>query len=159
MNRSVAQLRAAGSRGVVHEEPYGVREFARLALLQKHLAHLSFQSDVPTAGTSDELRLFRRILGQAKKTANAWGGQLYFVYLPAYELLRRGEVEPRREAVLEAARSHQIPIIDIDALFRARADPMDLFPFNQDGVHYTQEGNRLISEVLIRTLESQAAGH
>ena len=78
------------------------------------------------------------------------------MYLPAYELLRRGESEPHREAVLETARSQGLPIVDIDALFKQRADPLDLFPFNQDGVHYTQEGNRLVAEALIRKIESGA---
>ena len=69
-------------------------------------------------------------------------------------LLRRGETEPHREAVLEAARISGFEIIDIDAFFRSRPDPLDLFPFNQDGVHYTQEGNALIAEEVIRAIES-----
>ena len=157
VNRSVAQLRAAGSRGVVHEEPYGAREFARLALTQKHLGHLALRSRLggEPAKTSPSLRLFARILAEANQTVASWHGKLYFVYLPAYEYLRRGETEAQRDGVLEAARSHGIPIIDIDALFRARAAPLELFPFNQDGVHYTQEGNRLIADRVIQVLASE----
>lgn len=157
VNSSVAQLRAAGSRGVVHEEPYGPAEFARLALTQKHLEHLAVGPATRSgeAKANPGLRLFARILGEANETVASWQGKLYFVYLPAYETLRRGEIEPQRDAVLEAARSHEIPIIDIDALFRARADPLDLFPFNQDGVHYTQEGNRLIAERVIGAITAE----
>ena len=58
--------------------------------------------------------------------------------------------------MLEAVRSHGIPIVDVDALFRARPDPLELFPFNQDGVHYTQQGNRLIADWVIRAVEAEA---
>ena len=121
------------------------------------MGHLATTSPTSHDGESaPRLRHFSRILGAAKWAVGECAGQLYFVYLPAYELLRRGETEPRREAVLEAARSHDLPIIDIDALFRARADPLELFPFNQDGVHYTEEGNRLIAEWVTRAIESRA---
>jgi hypothetical protein len=155
VDTSVARLQASGARGVVHEEPYGVREFVGLALVQKHLRHLAIGGESAPTG---DLRLFARILREARDTVESWDGQLHFIYLPAYELLRRGENEPRRESVLAAARAAELPIIDIDALFRRRSDPLDLFPFNQDGVHYTQEGNRVIADEVTRAIGRGTAG-
>ena len=75
--------------------------------------------------------LFREILSQAKRRVDAWGGQLYFVYLPEWarynDYTSWGKSE--RSSVLTMVESLGIPIVDIDPAFQATGDPCLCFHF------------------------------
>ena len=99
--------------------------------------------------------LFREILSQAKTRVDAWGGQLYFVYLP--EWARYNDYtswgKTKRGSVLTMIESLGIPIVDIDPAFQANGDPLSLFPFRGLG-HYNETGHRLVAEEVLRSLSS-----
>lgn len=110
----------------------------------------------PRAATPAELDLFRTILAKARATVEAWGGRLYFVFLPAWEHYGDPRLySPNRERVLAVVQELGLPLIDLHPVFQAHPDPLSLFPFRIEG-HYTEEGHRLVAEEVLRTLESQA---
>jgi hypothetical protein len=96
--------------------------------------------------------LFPRVLSRAKAEVNEWGGELYFVYLPAWS----GNSEDQGK-VRALVSSLDIPIIDVLQAFQAHSDPASLFPFRRAG-HYNEAGNRLVATVVLRHLNrSQGA--
>jgi PAS domain S-box-containing protein len=107
------------------------------------------------AVSEDEMKLFGKILLQAKAVVSEWGGTLYFVYLP--ELDRY--VDPRiaalsekdRQQVLRIAKSAGLAVIDINDVFQAHADPLSLFPFRRLG-HYNEDGHRLVAEAVLKSI-------
>lgn len=74
-----------------------------------------------------DLELFERILAQSRDTVAAWGGRLYFVYLPAVHYLDgRYRDVPNRDAVLAILERLGIPLIDVHSAFLEQADPEQL---------------------------------
>ena len=88
-----------------------------------------------------DMRLFRTILAQAKTSVGAWGGRLYFVYLPSYtrfdprvnRFIDARVGEGQREAVLSLVRDLLIPVVDVLPAFERHSRPMSLFPFEAPG--------------------------
>ena len=76
--------------------------------------------------------------------------------LPAFERYSQPSIASRsRESVLALASDLAIPVIDLHPEFAARPDPTDLFPHGLSG-HYSEEGNRLVAQVILRELRSLA---
>jgi hypothetical protein len=101
----------------------------------------------------ESLDLLREILLKARNSVNAWGGNLYFIYLPSrdrYDPKGLGP-QPDRDRVLQVATSIGLPIIDIHNIFMAQSDPLDLFPFRMAG-HYTETGHRLVASEVLRSI-------
>jgi hypothetical protein len=100
-----------------------------------------------------ELDLFGEILSAAKASVEAWGGTLYFVYLPSW--YRYGDpqssVNENRESVLRLIEGLNIPIIDLHPAFQAHGDPLSLFPFRRFG-HYNEAGHRLVAKEVLKTI-------
>ena len=94
---------------------------------------------------------FGKILREARDRTRAWGGELYFVYLPAVQRFSRGWEHPWREKVLHAVQSLGVPIIDLVPAFLATGDPVGLFPARRFG-HYTAEGNKLVADAISRRI-------
>ncbi len=104
--------------------------------------------------------LFTKILATAQQRVTAWGGQLYFVYLPAYSRYAKTAVihdeHYKKKAVLDVATGLDIPIIDIHKqVFASHPDPLSLFPFRLDG-HYNADGYRAVAKAIVTNL---AADH
>jgi len=98
------------------------------------------------------INLFRDILMEAKKSVSDWGGQLYFVYLPARTTYTPvAELNQERPQVLQSAMDAGIPVIDIHKTFMARKDPLALFPFRWTD-HYNDGGHRLVAEEVLRSI-------
>jgi hypothetical protein len=100
-------------------------------------------------------------MSEARRRADEWKGQLYFVYLPAWERFTHRYQSPgdeKRDDVLRIVRELGVPIIDTVPAFSAQNDPLALFPFRQPG-HYTEAGHRLVADEVLRYLKSnQVAG-
>ena len=101
------------------------------------------------------MEIFHDALSQAKRQVSAWGGQLYFVYLPEWARYSNYTSwgETTRDRVFTLVRDLGIPIVDIDAAFQARGDPLSLFPFRGVG-HYNETGHRIVAEEVLRSLSS-----
>ena len=105
--------------------------------------------------------IFKDILQQSKQMVSAWGGEMYFVYLPSYDSqapLVQGSVyhseERNREIVMQTATELDIPIIDIqNEVFKTHPDPVSLFPFRMHS-HYNAEGYRLVAEAIRKQLNA-----
>jgi hypothetical protein len=93
------------------------------------------------------------ILLEAKTSTSAWGGRLYFIYLPSryrYDPTGPGP-QPDRDRVLQVATTVGLPIIDIHEIFKVQRDPMSLFPLRRAS-HYNEEGHRLVAEEVLRNI-------
>jgi hypothetical protein len=100
------------------------------------------------------LTLLRRILKQAKTAVSRWGGQIYFVYLPAWERYAESKIAPRdRDAVIELVRELGLPLIDLHPVFRTHRDPLSLFPFRGFG-HYNEAGNLVVANTILRFISA-----
>ena len=114
-----------------------------------HLRLLLIKPSVPL--------LFTELLKNAKNLTSAWGGKLYFVYLPAWNRYAT-DLEPgtfyHRHQVLSIVQRLNIPIIDIhDRVFATHPDPQSLFPFRVFG-HYTSEGYSLVAQAIHASLKN-----
>jgi PAS domain S-box-containing protein len=131
-----------------------IEAIVRLAHLRQRLGLVSqrLHKPDPVSKYSDVSELFTKVLARAEESVSAWGGKLYFVYLPEWEPFGNpGNVDGRREVVLEAVRTLGIPIIDIHRAFEAQRDPLALFPFRIDG-HYNEEGHRVVAQEVLRSI-------
>jgi PAS domain S-box-containing protein len=98
-----------------------------------------------------QLDLFCSVLLRAKSSVEAWGGTLYFVYLPARDRYAEGQ-DYHRQSVLAVVKDTGIPVIDVHARFQRESDPLTLFPFGRFG-HYNEDGNRLVAEEVLRLID------
>jgi hypothetical protein len=123
------------------------------------LWHLRYKLDLKFGSNGIDTRawstldLFAETLRQARTITNAWGGTLYFVYLPSWTRYRNGANVPEREhaAVLQVVQALQIPVIDVEPAFSAQVDPLLLFPFRRFG-HYNETGNRIVAATVLKSL-------
>jgi hypothetical protein len=105
--------------------------------------------------TKTDIRLFRDVLIRAKAVVAGWGGKVYFVYLPGWERYGNGNLdvaEKDRDAVLAIVKNLGLLLIDIHSTFQAQPDPLVLFPFREPA-HYNVEGNRLVAEAVLGSIE------
>jgi hypothetical protein len=111
--------------------------------------------------------LFARILEQARNDVNAWGGQLYFVYLPAWArygnrsaLLTSYSSDSlglaMRSRVLLTARNLGLPVIDIHPAFQRYHDPSSLFPFRMNG-HYNETGHSIVATEILKVIHNRTS--
>ncbi len=97
--------------------------------------------------------LFEQVLVKAKERVSAWGGTLYFVYVPDMLFLRKKAAHPNREKALAAAREVGLPIIDVHAVFSAEPDP-DRVMFHSES-HCNEEGYLLMAKTVLGALEGK----
>ena len=100
--------------------------------------------------------LFERILGKARDVVATWGGQLYFVYLPAVNNLdSRHRFISSREPVLTLVQRLGIPLIDVHAVFLDLPDPERL-RFHYES-HANEAGYELHAKTILAALDAAAA--
>ena len=108
-----------------------------------------------TAVAGDDMKLFQRVLSQAKMTVSEWGGTAYFIYLPErdrYVDRRIANLDDKnREEVMRIARSAGFFVIDINDVFQSQADPLNLFPFRRL-LHYNEQGHRVVAEAVLESI-------
>jgi len=98
-----------------------------------------------------DIELLRKILALARDASTAWGGELYFVYLPEVRRFVNSKyANPNRDPVLTTIRDLGIPVIDVSQAFKAHRDPVSLF----EG-HYTAEGYRLTAEYVLQAITTR----
>lgn len=131
---------------------------ARLEQFFPQIPHVRAQEDLSTSRQAPphqekDLALFARTLEEARKTVQGWGGTLVFVYLPEYKrYASQGWYSGDREAVLQIVEDSGISLIDLHPAFVAQSDPLELFPFRQDG-HYNPAGHRLVAREVLTHLD------
>lgn len=103
--------------------------------------------------------LFGKILEKARNMVGAWGGRLYFVYLPMWsrytDRKRDHDQYYHRQEVLSIVQDLKIPIIDLhEEVFLKHPDPLTLIPFKLYG-HYNAEGYKLFAEAIDKHLKNK----
>lgn len=97
--------------------------------------------------------VFEETLAKAKQRMEAWGGTLYFVYIPEWSRYanRKGVTFRHRGKVLAMVEKLGIPIIDFHQEMLRLDDPLEMFPFRANN-HYNAEGYRLVASQVKRRL-------
>ena len=159
-------LRAFVDRAVEQERGLTWRysrpmKIATLSAIRVSLGLASGQVDTDV---DIDLGLFEEVLVEAKRFVNSWGGEVVFVYLPG---VARFSGQPlnkyarQRDAVLRTVSSHNIPVVDVQALFESQDDPLGLFTSRArfrsyySDWHYSEKGYRLVAEAVMKRLENR----
>ena len=102
--------------------------------------------------------LFSRVSTRFRDDVDAWGGQLLFVYLPAYERFAHPYLaNPHRQRVLDTVEGLGIPVLDLTPAFAADGEPLSFFHFRVKS-HYTAAGYAIVAEeILLRLAELESA--
>ena len=99
--------------------------------------------------------LFAKILTKAKERTEAWGGKLYFVYLPSFSHFNEQidyDLYRKKTEVIELVKGLSIPVIDIQhEVFSDHPDPLSLFPLRIIG-HYNAEGYSEVARAIISSI-------
>jgi hypothetical protein len=133
------------------------RKLARLRTLRDALRHRG----APAASRPAQPNLadLARILQEAKRTVESWGGRFVFLYLPTHLGLQAGPPPAHyasREQVLALAASLKLEVIDVDAAMRASPDPLAFFPYRAD-YHYNAAGYSLVADTVLKRLSAAPA--
>ena len=103
----------------------------------------------------------RRSLVEAQRAVDSWGGELYFVYVPAWKRYTRFVNHDNlydRARVLAVVAELGLPVIDLHEPFSKHEDPMSLFPLRIHG-HYTAEGYALAAQYVDERINEIEAIH
>ena len=87
------------------------------------------------------------------QTVASWGGEIIFVYLPAYERFRTliGEGVPGRRQVLAAATNTGFNVVDLTPYFEATGTPRRLLASPRG--HLGPEGYRVLGDAITEAVE------
>jgi hypothetical protein len=140
-----------------------LRDFIKLVNLRQklRLVHGIDAKELETLSALEgpNIDLFHEILSQAKSRVSAWGGTLYFVYLPGFARYDNyyDMASEKRPRIINAVKMLDVPLIDIDPAFQAQEDPLSLFPFREPG-HYIGKGHQLVAEEVLKSISPGEAG-
>jgi hypothetical protein len=112
--------------------------------------------------TEEEYALFTRVLEEARRTVEAWGGRLVFVYLPGWSEPPRqlGEAEYARVKAGVGQRTRALvagmglTLVDVEQAFEAQGDTASLYACR--GCHYGPRGYDLAARTVMAALEGGA---
>lgn len=124
--------------------------FFKLTRLRERLSMV--RTRIP-AGAFDTLA---EILSAAKERISERGGELLFVYLPAYSRYASESAENHhRDRVLSLVRALPIPVVDFHQTLSRSGDPTDAFPLGLSG-HYDGDGYRWLAEEMDRAVSARS---
>ena len=98
--------------------------------------------------------LFSKILTKAKDRVEAWGGRLYFVYLPSFSRYSETvdhDLYRKKSKVIELVRGLNIPVIDIHQKVFAIHPYLALFPLQLNG-HYNAKGYSEVAKAIVASI-------
>ena len=99
---------------------------------------------------------FAKILLQAKKDVNSWGGEIYFVYLPEFRRYKYNvnhNSYNKKQEVIDLVKKLDIQVIDIHKeVFLKYKYPLELFPFERHN-HYNAKGYKLVTKGIISSID------
>ena len=102
-----------------------------------------------------------QILKDVNTSLGSWGGQLIFVYLPAWQRYSHGQIRrhhPQYQLLREGVQRLGVPILDIAETFAEQEDPLVLFPARMN-LHYNEDGYHLIAKELRMLLKDNDDPH
>jgi hypothetical protein len=97
--------------------------------------------------------LFSKILAQARDQTAAWGGKLYFVYIPHHHRyandVQDHDLYKKRGDVINVVKNLNISVIDIhQEVLSNHSDPLSFYPFGMKG-HLTAGGNSEVAKAIV----------
>jgi hypothetical protein len=155
----IERMWAAGD-GQSVATPFSVRQVLTLFNLRQRAASL-LRGRNEVADPHAQLDLFRAILHQARDRVQAWGGRLYFVFVPRWQRF----FQPRalvgsdvREEILTAARSLGLTVVDLEPFVRNHPQMVKLFTrFDIAPSHFSPLGYALMANQVAAAVEKDAA--
>ena len=111
---------------------------------------------LPNVDYEQSVDSFCEIIKRSRSVAEAWGGQLVFVYLPSWYRYAPGpqpdalKFKPPIEACI---RRMQIPLVDFDEVIRDLEDPMSIFALGVNP-HYNELGYRRLADAILAVLDT-----
>lgn len=136
-----------------------VERWSGVLLLRSLRASLGLAIRQPSVDVSDrDYDLLRRILAEGRNTTAAWGGRLYFVYLPIraryeHSNLRRANDKVRLKITAMLAEL-QVPLIDLVDVVGRQPNVAELY--TPVGGHFTPAGYAVAAEAVLRALDTIA---
>lgn len=128
------------------------------ALVQLRMDVFAISRRQETIVSKVDLELFRKILVVANDGVEAWGGKLYFVYLPQWKSISDPDfVQSHRDQVLALMRELHIPVVDIYEEFTSREDPLLFYTFRLNN-HYNEQGYRVVAYAVLRSIWNTRGG-
>ncbi|MBF0153765.1 MAG: hypothetical protein HQL64_08505 [Magnetococcales bacterium] len=109
--------------------------------------------------------IFSDILTQARDRATAWGGRLYFVYLPDFDRYKKMIVNhddyKKRAEVTNLVKALQIPILDMhQEVFANHPDRFSLFPYQDiKTAHYNARGYAEVARAILAGVARERKNH
>ena len=124
---------------------YNLRLFVSYFIPRKYSLVNSYYSPLETFET------YEKILDEAIKTAENWGGQIYFVYIPSSTRYFSGGIQryPKRkyEYMKKMILKKKLRLIDLKKEVFEKYDNQNLYPLNLNG-HPNEKGYDLIAEYI-----------
>ena len=125
----------------------------RLRIL-RHTVGLRLNPRTPETGADFEL--LQRVLQSARDSVGAWGGKLYFVYLPSQDVFLDSDFarqnEPERRRILSILESLHLPVIDLQPVLGSRDDLDSLYAI--PGAHFSPRGYELMGRTIADALKA-----
>lgn len=132
------------------------QKWAKILRLYYLRTRLGVNKPASPPSTPPPSELFSKILAEARNRVRAWGGRMYFVYIPDYtrynQTHQNHDLVFHRAEVLETVRKLGIPIIDVHVILSHHPDPLSLYPLRVHG-HFNAQGYRLIAQYLLQSID------
>jgi len=103
---------------------------------------------------TDNRKLLVKLLTLANKTVTAWGGKLYFVFIPSAEFHYPGYLSPthRSQVIIPLVESLNIPVIDIYTPLSKHPDILSLYALRGKS-HLNEKGYKFMGELLLKGIQ------
>jgi len=126
-------------------------QWLRLGALRTKIINITGSNEPKKANLKID-PLFSKILAKAKERTEAWGGKLYFVYLPSFSNFNeqnKSDLYRKKIEMIELVKGLSIPVIDTHhEVFSDHPDPLSLFPLRLGG-HYNAEGYTEVAKAIV----------
>ena len=106
----------------------------------------------------ESYQFFATILNKAKARTEAWGGKLYFVYLPEWSRYHSKKVNhdefKKKSKIIDMLNNLNIPVIDIHQdVFVDHPDPFSLYSLRGGYGHYNSDGYNKVVKAIIANIK------
>ena len=139
------------------QEPFFSLVF-RLALARLRLQNVRALLGIDHSFFIDTM--FLKIIQEADRTLEQWGGTFYFVYFPAYPDRPNGHSKRRsirRIEVIKSVQSLNIPVIDFyEEVIKRDPNMSSLWPFEIGG-HFNRKEYEAIANAIFKTINELPA--
>jgi len=146
------------------DDPYlALMDFLKLFYLRETFGLDPVALGMGARVTEAELDLLGRVLAEARRAVEAWGGRFVFVFMPDapryFAVADNSHIRERvRNQVLAVARNLGLPVIDVHAAIRALPVDARRGLYVYPGSHFNAKGYALAARAIAAGLEKVGAG-